>query len=65
MTDIKKFQKTKTCCLCGVIFIGWGNNPAPCFISDKATCCDECNMRHVIPARLQILSWTKSLEGEQ
>ena len=29
------------CCLCGRMFDGWGNNPAP--LRDKGVCCDDCN----------------------
>lgn len=29
------------CCLCGRMFEGWGNNPAP--LRDKGVCCDDCN----------------------
>jgi len=38
------------CCLCGEQFDGYGNNPAP--LKD-GVCCDECNAKKVIPARLR------------
>ena len=37
------------CAICGVTFTGFGNNPAP-FSGNK--CCDDCNRRFVLPARL-------------
>jgi hypothetical protein len=39
-----------TCCICGEDFEGYGNNPAPYRESGK--CCDACNRKFVIPARL-------------
>lgn len=42
------------CCLCGEIFMGYGNNPWP--LESKVRgfdrCCDKCNYERVIPARL-------------
>ena len=43
----------KTCCLCGVEFEGYGNNPAP--VKESGECCDRCNAEKVIPARLETL----------
>ena len=42
-----------TCCICGDEFEGYGNNPAPYKKSGK--CCDACNRKFVIPARLMQL----------
>lgn len=42
-----------TCCICGDEFEGYGNNPAPYKASGK--CCDACNRKFVIPARLMQL----------
>lgn len=39
----------KICCICGVKFHGWGNNPQP--IMTEGFCCDNCNMQYVIAAR--------------
>jgi hypothetical protein len=44
------FAKYKVCCICKVGFIGYGNNPSP--VKEEGRCCDECNWRVVIPARL-------------
>ena len=41
------------CCLCGVIAVGYGNNPQP--IKKEGRCCDECNADQVIPARLELM----------
>lgn len=30
----------------------WGNNPAPLVSMAYGVCCDQCNVRHVIPARM-------------
>lgn len=29
-----------------------GNNPFPYDVTPGARCCDECNVKHVIPARM-------------
>lgn len=39
-----------TCCICGEDFEGYGNNPAP--VKESGKCCDACNRKFVIPARL-------------
>lgn len=40
-----------TCCICGEPLDGYGNNPQP--YADDGRCCDGCNIKFVIPARLQ------------
>ena len=53
-------NKTFTCCLCGKKFIGYGNNPWPCNTDPEARCCDDCNSKKVIPARiLQLMNTNK------
>lgn len=42
---------TNTCCICGQMFIGWGNNPSP--VKEEGVCCEYCNDTKVIPARLK------------
>lgn len=37
------------CCICGKEIKGYGNNPFP--IAGK-TCCDECNVKVLLPYRL-------------
>ena len=47
-------RKVRKCCICGKPFRQgeWGNNPEPVKPFSLGTCCDECNMEKVIPARL-------------
>lgn len=40
----------KKCVICGEVFLGYGNNPAP--LKEKGTCCDICNETIVMPTRL-------------
>jgi hypothetical protein len=47
------------CCICGKIFIGYGNNPWPVVRDEDARCCDECNWTKVIPARLKAMGVKK------
>ncbi len=42
-----------TCCFCGRPFYGYGNNAEP--VIKNGVCCDECNMKKVIPARIKAL----------
>lgn len=46
-------NKTKTCCICGKTFWGWGNNPWP--IKDEGECCDECNGKVVAYRLIRLL----------
>lgn len=43
-------EKYMKCCICGRIFKGYGNNPAP--VKKHGRCCDDCNSSKVIPARM-------------
>lgn len=43
------------CCICGKEFKGYGNNPYPVNKEEGARCCDECNDKVVIPARIAAL----------
>jgi hypothetical protein len=49
MCNDKREEPVTTCCLCGRMFIGYGNNPWP-LKGDR--CCDGCNDSKVIPARI-------------
>ena len=40
------------CCLCGKIFMDWGNNPYPVNKDPNARCCDACDRSIVLPARM-------------
>lgn len=53
------------CCICGQIFIGYGNNPWPVNKKEDAVCCDDCNYRKVIPARLAMMSENQDNGTEQ
>lgn len=52
-------EKFYTCCICGQLFFGWGNNPWPVVQDENAVCCDACNFGVVIPARLNDLAKKK------
>ncbi len=39
----------KHCCICGQLFEGYGNNPAP--VETRGECCDDCHINVVIPRR--------------
>jgi hypothetical protein len=47
------------CVFCGKPYVkeNWmyGNNPEPLFPYDEHRACDECNAKHVVPARLRAL----------
>jgi len=45
-------MKKEKCCICHKPIVGNGNNPWP-FKGDK--CCDECNLKLVIPKRIKLL----------
>ena len=55
-------EATYTCCICGDDFEGFGNNPAP--YKESGKCCDACNRKFVIPARLAQLSDEDSNEED-
>lgn len=40
------------CCICGEDCEGYGNNPSP--IKETGKCCDACNRKFVLPARLNV-----------
>lgn len=60
--DEKQFNEDKEekqiCCICGKEFDGYGNNAEPV---KAGKCCDDCNIKEVIPARLSNM---KSLENK-
>ena len=45
-------ETEQICCICKKRYEGFGNNPDPMCIEEGARCCDECNDRFVIPARI-------------
>lgn len=58
--DINAFGEKLTeakedfCCICGEPIEGHGNNPEPYMSAEDGRCCDACNVRFVIPARLDM-----------
>ena len=47
--------KIKVCCICGEPIEGYGNNPEPYKPVDEGSCCDSCNVKFVIPARMEMM----------
>ena len=45
-------DEKKICCICNKEFEGYGNNAQP--VKD-GVCCDECNEKFVVPARIKQL----------
>ena len=43
------------CCLCEGIFQGNGNDPFPVRKGGTDECCDACNAKFVIPARVELM----------
>lgn len=54
----------KKCCLCGIEFEGYGNNPYPlCDVNDyNSRCCNDCDSKYVIPSRIIMTYKGKSAE---
>ena len=48
-------KDTQICCICGQVFLGFGNNPWPVVTDEDAMCCDDCNARKVVPARIKLM----------
>ena len=53
----------KKCCICGKYINGYGNNPYPYGKKDDDECCNACNERYVVPARLRIFLESKRSQG--
>jgi hypothetical protein len=45
-------ENLNSCIICGEEFEGPGNNPVP--VTNDGRCCDACNLKFVIPARLEM-----------
>lgn len=45
------------CSICSNTFEGFGNNPWPFDQNKEDRCCDDCNIRFVIPARLKLTTY--------
>jgi hypothetical protein len=46
-------EELHSCSICGGQYSGSGNDPEP--VMNDGTCCDDCNFKYVIPARLKEL----------
>lgn len=50
-------NQPKKCSLCGQELTDCGHNPEPVLMHDgsppSGPCCDECNSKYVVPARLR------------
>ena len=47
-------NKKIKCVFCKLEIKGYGNNPSP--IRERGRCCDDCNLKMVIPIRLRGLT---------
>lgn len=47
--------KQQYCCICGEMIEGHGNSPEPYRSADEGTCCDGCNLKFVIPMRIDLM----------
>ena len=45
--------KERCCCICGEPIEGYGNNPEPYMSADEGQACDGCNLKFVVPMRLE------------
>lgn len=52
-TVIRESVEDNVCCICGETLDGYGNNAEP---YARGRCCDACNFRFVIPARLKAMN---------
>ena len=55
LTEAKE-EEPKVCCICGEEYEGYGNNVEP---YKTGYCCDACNLKFVIPARMQAMNSDK------
>ncbi len=53
----------KTCCICGKTFEGLGNTPSP--VKEEGTCCSLCNDLVVIPARIDAMMTSNSMQPDE
>lgn len=50
--QINEEKANDTCCICGEDILGYGNNAEP---YAHGRCCDACNLKFVIPARIRAM----------
>jgi hypothetical protein len=47
--------KEDFCCICGEPIEGYGNNPEPFKSAADGQCCDGCNLKFVVPMRIDLM----------
>lgn len=52
------------CCICGCPLSEFGNNPWPVSDNENDRCCDACNVKVVIPKRIELSFKNKEEEKE-
>lgn len=55
-------DEEETCCICGEPIQGYGNNPRP--VKEEGRCCDACNLKFVIPARIRAMNNNEDQDHE-
>lgn len=60
-----EFHLKKSCSICFQPFSGFGNNPYPFHLENTNPCCDRCNEREVIPARMRQVQERMNAEKEE
>lgn len=45
-------EDINSCCICGEPYEGHGNNPSP--LQKEGRCCNACNLKFVVPARIEL-----------
>mgnify|MGYP003303642297 CR=1 FL=1 len=51
--SLHEAKEEHICCICGEPFEGYGNNPEPYVsVENGEKCCNACNLKFVIPARM-------------
>ena len=63
ITDSRKnlLDMSQKCVICGETFDGYGNNAEPV---KKGICCDVCNVKYVIPARINKMHDSKKVKDK-
>ena len=58
-----KESKEEICCICGEPIEGYGNNPSP--YKHEGRCCDACQRKFVLPARLANINKDKDQKDNE
>lgn len=62
LTEAKEEKEQEVCCICGEPIEGYGNNAEP---YKHGKCCDACNFKFVIPARLNIVDTAEEAKDDK